>query len=581
MPSGSLVALAAKGAADLRLTYKPQVTCWKSCYKRHTNFAIQTQQVVMNGNVAFGGTTNTTIQRNGDLASRTYLVMDIQKVADGRPRDGDQANVIRPPLSILSTPAAAIVGDANKNVLTNVYSDFTDNVRHTQGIGHMAIDTIEFNLGGTSMDVQTGYDMAIMEDLCTAAKRELGELAGYYATDTDAINHTAETPGAIPVNNVRYYVPLHFWWSKAKRRDQALPLIGLQYHSAAIKIRFNPRNSLVRFHLDSGSGIAPNQFAAGVYGAATYADGWRNFNCNEIASPGGLGTAFPLAPWRSVAAATQLTTGGQTNNGGYFGLDLQDAYFLVEYVALDTRERKAFSCKCLEYLVTQIQSQLFSNISASSASISQQINFNHPVIYLSYFLQRQCERDQNNWLIWDGNNLALPLYNIGPVATGNADSPTPNYWYFGPRLRSTDAMSQAKLSLNSNDLSDYVAGDARWLRLANPRDYGAYEPSLYFYTMPFGLCICDASDNCCSGRSPSGSINFSRIDNITLNIQLRQNQTNTVDVSVDVAGYNALAVAGSQITVSVSGDIRHLYVHAMNYNYLKVAAGMGGLLFAS
>ena len=72
---GGLLQLVAYGAQDVYLTGNPQITFFKVVYRRHTNFALESIQQTFNGSVGFGSRVTCTISRNGDLISRTYLVV--------------------------------------------------------------------------------------------------------------------------------------------------------------------------------------------------------------------------------------------------------------------------------------------------------------------------------------------------------------------------------------------------------------------------------------------------------------------------------------------------------------------------
>ena len=47
---GGLIQLSAFGAQDIYLTGNPQFTFFKTVYRRHTNFAIETIEQIYNGN---------------------------------------------------------------------------------------------------------------------------------------------------------------------------------------------------------------------------------------------------------------------------------------------------------------------------------------------------------------------------------------------------------------------------------------------------------------------------------------------------------------------------------------------------
>ena len=51
---GGLMELIAKGAQDIYLTGNPNVTYFKSVFKRHTNFSMETIQQSFSGDLNFG-----------------------------------------------------------------------------------------------------------------------------------------------------------------------------------------------------------------------------------------------------------------------------------------------------------------------------------------------------------------------------------------------------------------------------------------------------------------------------------------------------------------------------------------------
>ena len=79
---GGLMQLVAYGAQDVYLTGNPQITFFKAVYKRHTNFAMECIEQVINGSPANDGRSSVTISRNGDLVQEVFLEATI-KVEQG------------------------------------------------------------------------------------------------------------------------------------------------------------------------------------------------------------------------------------------------------------------------------------------------------------------------------------------------------------------------------------------------------------------------------------------------------------------------------------------------------------------
>jgi hypothetical protein len=76
MPGG-LLNILCYGCNDLYLTGAPQITFFKTAYRRYTNFAIESVEVKPNTNTNFGQEVSFLIDKNGDLISKTYLKIDL------------------------------------------------------------------------------------------------------------------------------------------------------------------------------------------------------------------------------------------------------------------------------------------------------------------------------------------------------------------------------------------------------------------------------------------------------------------------------------------------------------------------
>ena len=71
--SGGIAQLIAIGAQDAHLVGNPEVSFFRSQYKRHTNFSSVVERQVIQGNPAAGGMSSIRFERKGDLLSYVYL----------------------------------------------------------------------------------------------------------------------------------------------------------------------------------------------------------------------------------------------------------------------------------------------------------------------------------------------------------------------------------------------------------------------------------------------------------------------------------------------------------------------------
>lgn len=71
------IQLAAVGSADIFLTGSPQVTFFRSVYKRHVQFSQESIENVFQGPVNFGTRSTVTVQKAGDLAGAVWLQIQL------------------------------------------------------------------------------------------------------------------------------------------------------------------------------------------------------------------------------------------------------------------------------------------------------------------------------------------------------------------------------------------------------------------------------------------------------------------------------------------------------------------------
>ena len=73
--SGGVVQLVAVGAQDAWLTGKPEVSFYRSNYKRYTHFANSVERQVIQGQPIAGGISTIRFEKKGDLLSYVYLTI--------------------------------------------------------------------------------------------------------------------------------------------------------------------------------------------------------------------------------------------------------------------------------------------------------------------------------------------------------------------------------------------------------------------------------------------------------------------------------------------------------------------------
>lgn len=500
--------LVAYGAQDIYLTGNPQITFFKVVYRRHTNFSMESIEQTFNGAADWGRKVTCTISRNGDLIYRIYLQVTIPRVA----------------------PAAG------------------KRFRWLNWVGHVLIKQVEIEIGGQRIDRHYGEWLHLWNELTQDAGKAHGyaSMIGNVPRLTQICVGTAgglvdqqslvedNREGVTP--EITLYIPLQFWF--CRNPGLALPLIALQYHEVKINLEFRDARDV--FWSDDATMSVPSMRAASLY---------------------------------------------------------------VDYIYLDTDERRRFAQVSHEYLIEQLQ--FTGDESVNSTSNKIKLNFNHPVKELVWVVQRDANLTQpataaegrdfwfgKQWFNFsdafdisslsgtpgdslgagisdDANgsyaeNLQAVLAGLtafGAVGAGGqapsvgaavavgAAANASQFIAGAGRARLLDwgqnPVKSAKLQLNGHDR--FSERDGRYFNLVQPYQHHTNTPAVGINVYSFGLKP--------EEHQPSGTCNFSRIDNATLYLTLTSN-----------------TVFGNQ-----PAKIR---VYATNYNVLRIMSGMGGLAYS-
>jgi hypothetical protein len=538
---GGLMQLVAYGAQDVYLTGNPQITFWKVTYRRHTNFSMESIEQTFNGQADFGRRVTCTISRNGDLAYRTYLQVTLPEINQNLKNAGSAGVWAR-------------------------WLDFP---------GEQMISQVEVEIGGQRIDRQYGDWMHLWNQLTLSKEQERGyyKMVGNttqltFITDpsfsnvdgpcaSSAPTQVCEPRNALPETTL--YVPFQFWY--CRNPGLALPLIALQYHEVKINLDIRPIDECL---------------------------------------------------W-AVASIAVGVTGSQRVTAAY-NQSLVAASLYVDYVFLDTDERRRMAQNPHEYLIEQLQFTGDESVGSSSNKIK--LNFNHPCKELVFVVQPDANVDYCSSLT-GGNTLfytlgaqpfnysdgidALPnsimayggraeivndfvngsglFFDPGSVdvsAGASWSGPTAgsNYGPFAPTGPVTpgagtsgvsdagtfvlsessldlhcwgqNPVVTAKLQLNGQDR--FSEREGSYFSLVQPYQHHTRNPDEGINVYSFALRP--------EEHQPSGSCNFSRIDNATLQLVLS---------NATVSGTNTAKVR----------------VYAVNYNVLRVMSGMGGLAYSN
>ena len=173
--SGGIVQLVATGAQDAWLTGKPEVSFFRSSYKRYTHYANSPERQLIQGNPSAGNISTIRLEKKGDLINYIYLIA----------RDS----------------TGALIPGIN---WTNV------------------IDKIELLIGGQIVDTQDISWMTSVE-----------AVTGAQNFSQRFLNNN----GTGPNNITNGFLPLKFFF--CKDWNVSLPMVALQYHDVEIRITWS------------------------------------------------------------------------------------------------------------------------------------------------------------------------------------------------------------------------------------------------------------------------------------------------------------------------------------------------------
>jgi hypothetical protein len=526
------------------------------------------------------------ISRNGDLAYRTYL------------------QVTLPEINQLMGVGAFVAGQGS-----GVYARWLDFP------GEQLIAQVEVEIGGQRIDRQYGDWMHIWNQLTMTSEQQRGyfKMVGNttqltFITDPSfaevdgpcdslAPRQVCAPRNALPETTL--YIPLQFWF--CGNPGLALPLIALQYHEVKINLDIRPIDEC-------------------LWAVTT-------LNCNTNHYSGRAGQDAPGRPVPATIAYNQ---------------SIVAASLYVDYVFLDTDERRRMAQNPHEYLITQLQFTGDESVGSSSNKIK--LNFNHPCKELIWVIQPDQNVDYCSSLVCD--SLLFKVLGAQPFNYTDAIDALPNaiHAFGGPHEVADDAAARAAYGGYIN--AEGLFQDAGALDAYIPSDYTGYwnGPSDPYNEPGFGgpavpnvtsvnpniqhlvdpgshnanSTVSDAGtfvltetslDMHCWGQNPvvtaklqlNGQDRFSEREGSYFSwVQPFQSHTRNPDEGINVYSFalrpeehqpsgtcnfsridNAtlqLVLSNATVEGTKTAKVR---VYATNYNVLRIMSGMGGLAYSN
>jgi hypothetical protein len=258
----------------------------------------------------------------------------------------------------------------------------------------------------------------------------------------------------------------------------------------------------------------------------------------------------------------------------YFGTNAFEVW--ANYVYLDTEERRRFAQKGHEYLIEQVQHTGGDALSTPVTEASPQLirlSFNHPVKELVWCYQNpNASATAQRNAMWNfSSNCANVNITVNPTVFSNCQQMLPHVMG-APHLFSnvSGAASGAGVSnvffVEEGNFAagalGYEVGVLHQFKLVlNGQDrfkeqlgkyFNQYQPYVYHTGVPYpGIYVYSFALQP-EEHQPTGTCNFSRIDNAQVSVALKTGSGSTLQK-----------------------------LFAVNYNILRIQSGMGGLAFSN
>jgi hypothetical protein len=264
---GGLLQLVAVGKQDVFLTGNPSVSWFKFVYRRHTNFAIESQRMYFDGSPTFGQKLSCLVPRNGDLLGPIFLVVTLPQLYIQRTSPPQPIGYVNSPGHNLIQEISVQIGeqeiDKQTGQFMELWSALTVDASQRAGFQEMVGQRPGYPL----IDYQNNaYDLSGENQ--TAPKWVFSREAGTLNVDISGIRIVTGVTNQIspgPVSGAGYtagnntyiypnqydepivgplylYIPLRFWFNK--NPGLYLPLLAMQYHPVRINITLAPLQSM-------------------------------------------------------------------------------------------------------------------------------------------------------------------------------------------------------------------------------------------------------------------------------------------------------------------------------------------------
>ena len=244
--------------------------------------------------------------------------------------------------------------------------------------------------------------------------------------------------------------------------------------------------------------------------------------------------------WNTAGGPSVVANAGPFAQGGTT-VPVLGMSVWADYYYLDSEERRRFAQLSHEYLIKQVQqvSDTFTGLKGGHNGLIDYKTLNHPVSFNVWGFRKSITGSQPDW-------------------TNFTNSP-PFLQFLG-----VSVMGSHRLVLNGNER--YNSKSADYYNLVQPYNHFTAIPPTGIFVYSYALQPVE--------HQPSGSLNFSRIDNAS----------NRFVAIADLTADNGVLAPSPSADFDAwnPGDPNYdVFVFAVNYNVLRIMSGMGGIAYSN
>lgn len=607
--AGGIIQLISFGTQDIFLVGNPEITFFKVLYRRYTNFAIESIEEFFQGEIDFGEQVVATLSNNGDLIHKMYLKIVIPEVNLTRNLTNKEKNEI--------TQLQSQSDSAKKDFdAWTAYSDFISRAYRQVDLQLKAenADPKKINFDINKFFQKEGDNLITAKQIVpisehatsTDIKKKINDIFNEFSNTlflTEEQIVIILSRYRIAIDQVRdnlfvfhkYYY--YDFFNKSEKVNEA------SVNSSTIRDNFSWIKKLGHYIFDSVEiDIGGDRIEQHI---SDWVNIWnelsRNINMDHIYNEmiGNVkiltdysrslkpeytlliplqfwfcrnnGLALPLVAMRyhninitvNFAPLTKLikTDFEEIEDDIENIIKLKNASLFVDYIFLDNDERRKFAQSIHEYLIDQVQFELFEDITQKEISLEIE-NFEHPIRELIWVVKKQSNIDNNlHYLYGIRENVKTPTEKKIICRTQNSNTVTITLDCNNLYLKQNECLcdlqetnlsegvpiEQVKLTLNG--YLRFARKNGEYFNYVQPWQHHSNTPDDGIFVYSFCLKPEDFQ--------PSGSLNATKINSIILTITLKdeffselQKNNDSVSVIVFAKSHNILRVMGGMAGVA-------------------------------